>query len=1073
MGAVSSRADDGAAVYLRDQNRLSITSLVITCPRKRTSISVSPNAFPATRVTATRNSSDTNLVEFIQDPEPSPNAPGFLLKLANDDELHFTFTFVIRQEANGTVSDANINGLTYVYASTSREVENLVTREFHADPNLHKNANVDLVGDFTTGGSSSVSFDWTWKWKPPKAVEDRGGGWRSVCSSVQSRISEQEEPTSPLNLQQDPLPSAATPAQAPPSLREPVKVDVACPRPGDDMTVSDDGPVFRATIKALEQKTGNMRTQMKKVLKKAEHARSTQMEANDAFMGFVEALREASSTNANAVQPALEHYFEKIAREVLHYQRQHAATLQKTIIEPISKLYIYDIKQAEGKKRDFEEESKDYYAYVSRYLGQRSDSVKTKKLADSDTKYQSKRRNFELKRFDYSSFMQDLHGGRKEQEVLSHLTKYADTQARGFLSTAKKIEALLPELEALSNEVQEADKEFQYQRLEREEKRRVLEKSTLQYNEPENVSSAATLGASAIINGNQPPSDSELGRADSTSSQLRAVQTGGNSSSIASPGADLSRSPGSVGQAPMVSPAQSSKFKGIRDLEERDLFQVANAEKNSTHRKEGLLWALNRPGSHVDPLSLNKQGWHKWVPLTSRSHRQITNFYRFWVVLDGGKLSEYSNWKQKLDLHMDPIDLRMASVREARNAERRFCFEVITPHFKRVYQATSDEDMNSWIVSINNALQSAVEGRGLKDKPTAGGSAAATSTSLKRDIGSILTGKSSSLNHGSHNPSSGANSSHPSRRITVGARPSSTRSSTTSFDENPDKLLQTLRENDQGNTWCADCGSNSKVEWVSINLAIILCIECSGIHRSLGTHISKVRSLTLDITSFTPDIIELLLLVGNRVANMVWEARLEPNVKPGPQATREQRLKFITAKYVDRAYVEPISATLSRYPTADETLLAAIKRNEVQQVIYALALKANPNVTDKVRVTPALYLALAAVDPAPPSPSGTPGQRSEQETRHVPFPIAELLLQNGAEIPTTTPPFPLGRHAQSYLDQKRGRHAAIEATGSSLSTNPSSNLSHSPSERIQRDKDRLQKRISAGGRLAKSPIPER
>lgn len=887
--------------------------------------------------------------------------------------------------------------------------------------------------------------------------------------SVQSRISEQDEPTSPLTLQHDPLPSVTTPAQAPSLLREPVKVDVACPRPGEDMTVSDDGPVFRATIKALEQKTGNMRTQMKKVLKKAEHVRSAQIEANDAFVSFVDALREASSTNANAVQPALDHYFDKIAREILHYQRQHASTLQKTIIDPISKLYVHDIKQAEGKKRDFEEESKDYYAYVSRYLGQRSDSVKTKKLADSDTKYQTKRRYFELKRFDYSSFMQDLHGGRKEQEVLSHLTKYADSQARGFLATAKKVEDLLPELEALSNEVQDADKEFQYQRLEREEKRRVLEKSTLSYNEPESVTSTPNFSTSINANGNQPPSDSELGRADSTGSQLRAVQTG-NSGSMATAGADLSRSPGSIiGQGPLVSPAQNSKFKGIRDLEERDLLQAANAEKNSTHRKEGLLWALNRPGSHVDPLSLNKQGWHKYVPSTTRRYEWTTDYYRFWVVLDGGKLSEYSNWKQKLDLHMDPIDLRMASVREARNAERRFCFEVITPHFKRVYQATSDEDMNSWIVSINNALQSAVEGRGLKDKPAAGASAATTSTSLKRDIGSILTGKSSSLNHGSHSPSSVATSSHPSRRITVGARPGSTRSSTNSFDENPDKLLQTLRENDQGNTWCADCGSNSKVEWVSINLAIILCIECSGIHRSLGTHISKVRSLTLDITSFTTDIIELLLLVGNRIANMVWEARLDPNLKPGPQATREQRLKFITAKYVDKAYVEPISATLSRYPTSDETLLAAIKRNEVQQVIYALALKANPNAHDKSRGTPALYLALAAVDPAPPSPSGLPTGRADPEPRHVPFPIAELLMQNGAEIPTTAPPFPLGRHAQSYLDQKRGRHAAVEATGSSLT----SNLSHSPSERLQRDKDRLQKRISAGGRLAKSPIPER
>jgi Arf-GAP with SH3 domain, ANK repeat and PH domain-containing protein len=437
-------------------------------------------------------------------------------------------------------------------------------------------------------------------------------------------------------------------------------------------------------------------------------------------------------------------------------------------------------------------------------------------------------------------------------------------------------------------------------------------------------------------------------------------------------------------------------------------------------------------------------------------------------VLDQGKLSEYSNWKQKLDLHMDPIDLRLASVREARNAERRFCFEVITPHFKRVYQATSDEDMNNWITSINNALQSAVEGRGLKDLP-ATSSSGSDSTSFKRDIGSVLTGKSTSLNHG-HGHQGVSTANIPTRRITVGARPAvSQRPANSNFDESPDKLLQMLRDHDQGNLWCADCGSGSKVEWVSINLAIILCIECSGIHRSLGTHISKVRSLTLDITSFTPDIVELLLLVGNRVSNMVWEARLEAGIKPGPQASREQRLKFITSKYVDRAYVEPISATLSRYPSADETLLAAIKRNEIQQVIYALALKANPNVLDKSRGTHAVFLALAAADPASPSPSPAPGGRGEGDNKTKPFPVAEMLIQNGAELPTSMPAFPLSRSAQLYIEQKRGRTAAIDAPGMPMPTT----LNPSSSERLRRDKERLQKRISAGGNLATSPIPER
>lgn len=441
---------------------------------------------------------------------------------------------------------------------------------------------------------------------------------------------------------------------------------------------------------------------------------------------------------------------------------------------------------------------------------------------------------------------------------------------------------------------------------------------------------------------------------------------------------------------------------------------------------------------------------------------------RFWIVLDQGKLSEYSNWKQKLDLHMDPIDLRMASVREARNAERRFCFEVITPNFKRVYQATSEEDMTSWIVSINNALQSAMEGRSYQEKPSL--STESADFTIKRDIGSILTGKTHSLGHGSHNPHSQHSSSSsgaPVRRITVGARPHAVRTASATYDENPDKLLQTVRDNDQGNCWCADCGSGSKVEWVSINLGIIVCIECSGIHRSLGTHISKVRSLTLDIKSFTVDIVELLLLIGNRVSNMVWEAKLGNTIKPSPQATREQRLRYITAKYVAHAFVEPISPTLSRYATPDETLLAAIKKNEIQQVLYALALRANPNVVDKMRGTHAVWLALAAADPA--TPSQTTGQTpSDADGKAVPFPVAELLTQNGAEIPLTPPAFPLGRYAQLYVEQKRGTR------GGSSDVVPSLPQNMSPSERLQREKEsRLQKRVSAGGRLAKSPIPER
>ena len=391
----------------------------------------------------------------------------------------------------------------------------------------------------------------------------------------------------------------------------------------------------------------------------------------------------------------------------------------------------------------------------------------------------------------------------------------------------------------------------------------------------------------------------------------------------------------------------------------------------------------------------------------------------------------------------------MASVRMARDAERRFCFEVITPQYKRVYQATTEDEMNNWINSINNALQNAFE---------AGSHASQQSTRVVsgREYGSMLTGKSSSQS-GPHGYSQRPDASGVSRRITVGARPTYIRTSSNSYDENPSKLLDQIRNNDQGNLYCADCGSASKVEWVSLNLGIILCIECGGIHRSLGTHVSKIRSLTLDVHSFTNDIVELLMLIGNRISNMIWESLLNPSLKPGPTATRDQRLKFITSKYVERAFVEPVS----QYGTADDILLTSIKRHDIKGVLQAIAQRANVNAHDRSRNTHAVFLALAAADPARPVSSHS--DRPATQTVKA-FPMAEMLVQNGAEIPTDPPAIPLSQAAQLYIEQRTSRVATTNgAHGDTLGPlpmlpriSPSGSDSHA----------RLQKRGSAGARFA-------
>jgi Arf-GAP/SH3 domain/ANK repeat/PH domain-containing protein len=453
---------------------------------------------------------------------------------------------------------------------------------------------------------------------------------------------------------------------------------------------------------------------------------------------------------------------------------------------------------------------------------------------------------------------------------------------------------------------------------------------------------------------------------------------------------------------------------------------------------------------------------------------------RFWVVLDQGKLSEYTNWKQSLELHMDPIDLRMASVREARNADRRFCFEVITPQYTRVYQATNEDDMKSWINAVNNALQTAVETVGKSDRPSTDSLPGQT----RRDIASVLTGKSPSLS--SHR---NTYSKAPARHATVGDRPSNRRDESTGEDG---KLLMQVRDAEPSNKTCADCNSEIKVDWVSINLGIIICIECSGIHRSLGTHITKVRSLTLDVTSFTPDIVEILLKVGNKISNQIWEARLDPALKPGPMSTREQRLHFITAKYSERAYVTPIAPNMSHYANAEETLLASVKKNDIASVLYALALRANPNSRDRSRGTHVVFLALAAADPASPSasvsPASSPGPGARPATpqpTRKPFSVAELLLQNGADLPALPAPIPLSASARSYIDFKIDQRAGKRLTPAVVGSLPMTTAEvpphlpsimagngSTPSERAREREARLQKRVSAGGRLVKSPSSE-
>ncbi|KAG7737950.1 hypothetical protein KL912_003733 [Ogataea haglerorum] len=333
-----------------------------------------------------------------------------------------------------------------------------------------------------------------------------------------------------------------------------------------------------------------------------------------------------------------------------------------------------------------------------------------------------------------------------------------------------------------------------------------------------------------------------------------------------------------------------------------------NAYSSSKSQRQKIRAAVERASSMAElNVELSKihgiAGPNKSGILFTQGGQGKSGWHKQWVVLNNGKLSEFMDWRKGTSRRNEPIDISLSSIKPLDMEKRKNCFRVITSTgIEHYFQATSEEDRDSWIQALYDAGQQINFHKSKGD--------------LNNDPLFVNASKTKEIQSSSNGPKKDS--------LQIDSR--QRRVSSVSLEN-----LRMVQKADSSNTRCSECGSTESVEWISMNLLVIFCVKCSSCHRSLGTSISKVRSLKLDV--FTQEGYKLLQYINNRSINAIYEELLPKESHISPDSNDKERLRFITDKYAAKQYVNRKDAA-----KASDFLIHGVRTHNIPEISRSFAL---------------------------------------------------------------------------------------------------------------------------------------